>query len=252
MFKNVFGSGFLVRTAHVILTWVITLILFLHDTDLRKKEESGDLFQPVLFVLLVLVSVLLYFAVSLMDPGFVLSEDSDAKFSFNEEQHGMIIPSAKSLRQRRCIHCMVQQPMRAKHCQTCQHCVRRYDHHCPWIENCVGERNHRWFVLYLAVQLLVLVWGLHMAWQVRVHLRPRLGAVAASTVALTRTPSTGARSATSGVSSASGAPLSGSKRTSPRAVTLSSPTHGEDPASPRSGDLYELYKHLQEGNFTVI
>lgn len=57
-----------------------------------------------------------------------------------------------------------QQPMRSKHCQTCQHCVRRYDHHCPWIENCVGERNHRWFVLYLAVQLLVLLWGLHITW----------------------------------------------------------------------------------------
>lgn len=27
-----FGSGFVVRTAHVVLTWVITLILFLHDT----------------------------------------------------------------------------------------------------------------------------------------------------------------------------------------------------------------------------
>ncbi|KAG7273773.1 hypothetical protein CRUP_003273, partial [Coryphaenoides rupestris] len=124
MFKNVFGSGFLVRTAHVILTWVVTLILFLHDTDLRKQEEDGQLVQPVLFVLLVLVSVLLYFAVSLMDPGFILSDDNGL------------------------------QPMRSKHCQTCQHCVRRYDHHCPWIENCVGERNHRWFVLYLAVQLL--------------------------------------------------------------------------------------------------
>lgn len=135
MFKNVFGSGFLVRTAHVILTWVITLILFLHDTDLRKQEETGELTLPVLFVLLVLVSVLLYFAVSLMDPGFVLSDDCD-----------------------------LQQPMRSKHCQTCQHCVRRYDHHCPWIENCVGERNHRWFVLYLAVQLVVLLWGLYMAW----------------------------------------------------------------------------------------
>lgn len=63
-----------------------------------------------------------------------------------------------------CVSVSEQQPMRSKHCQTCQHCVRRYDHHCPWIENCVGENNHRWFVLYLLVELLVLLWGLHIAW----------------------------------------------------------------------------------------
>lgn len=45
--------------------------------ELRKQEEAGQLIQPVIFVLLVLVSVLLYFAVSLMDPGFILSDDSD-------------------------------------------------------------------------------------------------------------------------------------------------------------------------------
>ncbi|MEQ2277072.1 hypothetical protein XENORESO_019142 [Xenotaenia resolanae] len=81
MFKNVFGSGFLVRTAHVVLTWIITLILFLYDTELRKQEETGQLLQPVLFVLLVLLSVLLYFAVSLMDPGFILSEEKDLQVS---------------------------------------------------------------------------------------------------------------------------------------------------------------------------
>uniref|UniRef100_A0A3Q2QCW3 Palmitoyltransferase n=1 Tax=Fundulus heteroclitus TaxID=8078 RepID=A0A3Q2QCW3_FUNHE len=166
MFKNVFGSGFLVRTAHVVLTWIITLILFLYDTELRKQEETGQVLQPVLFVLLVLVSVLLYFAVSLMDPGFILSEDSDLQFTLGvtEEQQDMIPASAKSLRRRRCAHCLLQQPMRSKHCQACQRCVRRYDHHCPWIENCVGERNHRWFLVYLAVQLLVLLWALHVTW----------------------------------------------------------------------------------------
>ncbi|KAM4527507.1 palmitoyltransferase ZDHHC12-B isoform 2-T2 [Odontesthes bonariensis] len=166
MFKNVFGSGFLARTAHVILTWVITLILFLHETDLRKQEAAGELVQPVLFVLLVLVSVLLYFAVSLMDPGFILSEDRDLQFmlELTGDKQDMILPTSKPLQQRRCGCCLLQQPMRSKHCQTCQHCVRRYDHHCPWIENCVGERNHRWFVFYLFVQLLVLLWSLYIAW----------------------------------------------------------------------------------------
>lgn len=57
-----------------------------------------------------------------------------------------------------------QQPLRARHCRECRRCVRRYDHHCPWMENCVGERNHPLFVAYLALQLVVLLWGLYLAW----------------------------------------------------------------------------------------
>jgi hypothetical protein len=57
-----------------------------------------------------------------------------------------------------------QQPLRARHCRDCRRCVRRYDHHCPWMENCVGERNHPLFVAYLALQLVVLLWGLCLAW----------------------------------------------------------------------------------------
>ncbi|XP_078107594.1 palmitoyltransferase ZDHHC12-A isoform X1 [Sander vitreus] len=164
MMQNMFRTGFLVRATHTLLTWVITLILFLHNTDLRKCEERGELLLPVLFFLLVVLSVLLYFAVSLMDPGFVLA---DSVKGSNEEMESMI-PQSSTPRLRRCGHCLLQQPMRAKHCQTCKHCVRRFDHHCPWIENCVGERNHRWFIVYLLVQLLALLWALHIALYVRV------------------------------------------------------------------------------------
>lgn len=42
---------------------------------MQKQEERGELLQPLIFVLLVLCSVLLYFKVSLMDPGFVKAEE---------------------------------------------------------------------------------------------------------------------------------------------------------------------------------
>lgn len=166
MFKGMFRSGCLVRTAHVILTWITTLVLFLHNTDLRRCQERGDLLPPVLFSALVLLSVLLYFTVSLMDPGFVLS-DSDtegASVDRDEELEKMIPREQSSLKQRRCGYCFLLQPMRAKHCRACQRCVRRFDHHCPWIDNCVGERNHRWFLLYLCVQFAAVAWGLQTAW----------------------------------------------------------------------------------------
>ncbi|KAM9394339.1 palmitoyltransferase ZDHHC12-A [Pholidichthys leucotaenia] len=162
MAKNVFRSGFLVRASHTLLTWITTLILFLHNTDVRRCEEKGELLLPALFFLLVVLSVLLYFAVSLMDPGFVLSENVKGVQGLDEETESMI-PESPTPRLRYCGYCLLQQPMRAKHCQMCKRCVRRFDHHCPWMENCVGERNHRWFIMYLLVQLLALLWALHIA-----------------------------------------------------------------------------------------
>jgi hypothetical protein len=29
--------------------------------------------------------------------------------------------------------------------------VRRYDHHCPWINNCVGKGNQRYFLVFICI-----------------------------------------------------------------------------------------------------
>ncbi|XP_069799828.1 palmitoyltransferase ZDHHC12 isoform X2 [Dendropsophus ebraccatus] len=114
---------------------------------------------------MVTCSTALYYRVSLMDPGYVLTdcEEKYSSFPVNEEQEtSPMTPDA--VRMRRCGYCLLKQPMRARHCKSCQRCVRRYDHHCPWIENCVGEKNHRVFFLYLALQLFVLLWAVRIAW----------------------------------------------------------------------------------------
>ncbi|KAJ7307978.1 hypothetical protein JRQ81_008477 [Phrynocephalus forsythii] len=154
-------GGWPVRAAQTGLSWGITLALFLHPTDLQRQVEKGAPLNPLLFVSLVFCSVFLYFVVSLMDPGYVEADQEAEKELLKEEQESVRVPT---VRLRRCGYCMLKQPMRAKHCRTCQHCVRRYDHHCPWVENCIGERNHPLFIVYLALQLVVLLWALLEAW----------------------------------------------------------------------------------------
>lgn len=48
-----------------------------------------------------------------------------------------------------CTRCLRPRPWRAHHCVVCGVCVLRMDHHCPWLNNCVGLRTHRHFFLFL-------------------------------------------------------------------------------------------------------
>jgi hypothetical protein len=53
-----------------------------------------------------------------------------------------------------CNYCKETKPLRAHHCTICGYCVFKMDHHCPWINNCVGQNNHRYFILFLTHTLI--------------------------------------------------------------------------------------------------
>lgn len=59
-----------------------------------------------------------------------------------------------------CAKCQLVRPARAWHCRICGICVRRMDHHCVWINSCVGESNHQAFILALSIFLLTSVYGI--------------------------------------------------------------------------------------------
>ena len=66
-----------------------------------------------------------------------------------------------------CPDCEVLRTPRSRHCAICNKCVERFDHHCPWINNCVGIHNHNAFLVFLwSLTLIFLTISICSAWTI--------------------------------------------------------------------------------------
>ncbi|KAI9205416.1 DHHC palmitoyltransferase-domain-containing protein [Polychytrium aggregatum] len=59
---------------------------------------------------------------------------------------------------RYCNKCKIYKPDRCHHCSACDQCILKMDHHCPWINNCVGFRNYKYFYLFVSYGALYCIY----------------------------------------------------------------------------------------------
>ncbi|XP_055260365.1 palmitoyltransferase ZDHHC8 isoform X3 [Moschus berezovskii] len=137
-----------VATAAALLVGSSTLFfVFTCPWLTRAVSPAVPVYNGILFLF-----VLANFSMAtFMDPGVFprADEDEDKEDDFRAPLYKNVDVRGIQVRMKWCATCHFYRPPRCSHCSVCDNCVEDFDHHCPWVNNCIGRRNYRYFFLFL-------------------------------------------------------------------------------------------------------
>ncbi|KAK6922898.1 Palmitoyltransferase, DHHC domain [Dillenia turbinata] len=172
----------LIVTLSFILVPVIIFCTLVARHLLQELPESNAGYIIVVVAILFTIQVLvLLLLTSSRDPGIVprnahppeeeLCNEAFAPCGGSGRQTPTLqLPRTKEVlvndipvRVKYCDTCMLYRPPRCSHCSICNNCVERFDHHCPWVGQCIGVRNYRSFFLFISSSALLCVFVFAMS-----------------------------------------------------------------------------------------
>lgn len=130
-------------------------VLIYYDSPLSIQIRQNDLLYPIILFICIIIELYLCLITG-KEPGIVSTIQENHIMVTDEEDNNLAMTNA-SIEQPQplnlevgstknfpplkffCHKCNKTQPYRTKHCNKCQACIAKYDHHCFWI----GELNRR-------------------------------------------------------------------------------------------------------------
>jgi len=104
----------------------------------------------ILSSLIILPFLIVFITLTCMDPADyeVIHKSRGPRTDFDRRQHPHVITELY------CHVCDVHVTEKAKHCSSCNKCIYSFDHHCIWLNTCIGGKNYRLFLLMLSLTVM--------------------------------------------------------------------------------------------------
>lgn len=136
-----------------LLLYIVINFLFIYFFYDFLKAEIINNYVVIFGNYTILFGFICYLISFFSNPGYLDNNvNFDTKCVANNEKYNMLMHQYTGY----CQICKCWKPPRAHHCRRCQKCVFKMDHHCFFINNCVGGKNTKAFFLFLLYSFISL------------------------------------------------------------------------------------------------
>eukprot|EP00794_Sanderia_malayensis_P014124 gene14124-15601_t len=148
---------------------ISALVLFIGTTTLFFIFEGPFVLNKISIFALIYEAIMTFFVLAMFalatfaDPGVlprISAQVDQEEDDFRQPLYKNVEVNGITVKMKWCETCRFYRPPRCSHCSVCNTCVEIFDHHCPWVDNCIGKRNYRYFfyfVLLLSIHILSVV-----------------------------------------------------------------------------------------------
>ena len=141
-----------------IITWIFYLInlLLIFYFIIPVISEVEKKIKNIIIIIIIILSILVFFFafnLTIIDPSDDLfKKEIKKKKEYIKNNKNYILEISKN--KPFCIICCSNISDKSKHCKKCNKCIENFDHHCDWLNNCIGKYNYSFF--YILILVLVL------------------------------------------------------------------------------------------------
>ena len=142
-----------VQIFYVVLVLTLFLIYYYNGIKIYFPHKIISYNYVYGLYTILFFAIYIFYLCSISNPGIIKS--NNISYLKKKYPYDFLFNSDEKF----CKKCNLEKINRSKHCIICDKCIEKFDHHCIWINNCVGGKNLKYFYYFIFIHWILVTYA---------------------------------------------------------------------------------------------